>query len=223
MSYKAAIFDLDGTLLNTLEDLKDAVNHCLEKFGYPTRNSEQIMASLGNGARNLITTSLPEGTAKETIDEILAYYEPYYQAHCQIKTAPFPGIMEMMEQLKAQGIRMAIVSNKGDGAVKTLAPQYFGDLVEAAVGERAGIRRKPQPDSVLQAMKELKINPEEAIYVGDSEVDAQTAVNAGLDCALVSWGFRSRAQLEVEPAKAIVDSAEELERVIHDNQASREV
>ena len=152
---KAVIFDLDGTLLNTLEDIADSVNASLRHFSLPEVTLEKVRESVGNGGRTLMERVVQGGSAYERFEELLEYYVPYYQAHCRIKTAPYSGICEAMSELKAMNIKMAIVSNKGDGAVKELADAYFGNLCETAVGERDGIRRKPAPDSVIEAMKLL--------------------------------------------------------------------
>ena len=207
---KAVIFDLDGTLLNTLEDIADSVNASLQHFSLPPVTLEKVRESVGNGGRVLMESVVPGGSTYERFEELLAYYVPWYQAHCRIKTAPYAGILQAMHDLKAMGIKMAIVSNKGDGAVKELSAQYFNDLCEAAVGEREGIRRKPFPDSVLEAMRLLQVLPEETLYAGDSEVDHRTAENAGIECALVTWGFRSRQQLEALQPGYLIDSPNQL-------------
>lgn len=194
--YKAVIFDLDGTLLNTLSDLTDSVNTALRTFHQPKTGEEQVRAGLGNGAANLIRSVIPDGEANPYFRQVLAFHVSYYEKHCLLKTVPFPGIMEMMRSLKENGIRMAVVSNKGDGAVRELCAHFFEGLADEAVGEREGIRRKPAPDSVLEAMRRLQSSPEDTLYVGDSEVDHATAGAAGVPAALVTWGFRDRGELE---------------------------
>ena len=208
--YKTMIFDMDGTLLNTLDDIADSVNHIMRVYGFPERTLDEVRCFVGNGARRLMELVIPGGDSHPQFDQIRREYEAYYQAHCQIKTAPYQGILETLEKLKEKGIKMAIVSNKGDGAVKELADQYFGDSVSAAQGVREGIRRKPAPDAVLEALKYLDSTPQEAIYVGDSEVDYKTASNAGMDCVLVSWGFRSREQLQQLSPDYLIDRPEQL-------------
>ncbi len=212
--FRAIVFDLDGTLLDTLDDLTDSVNASLAHFSLPKVTKENVRDSIGNGARRLIEGVVKDGAAYPEFEELLAYYIPYYQAHCREKTAPYEGILPMMQAAKKAGIKMAIVSNKGDGAVKTLSELYFPGLVEAAVGERPGIRRKPVPDSVLEAMRLLDSAPEETLYVGDSEVDYETAKNAGISCMLVSWGFRDREMLEKMSPDYLIDKPEELLTVI---------
>ena len=211
---KAVIFDLDGTLLNTIEDIADSVNASLRHFYLPEVTLEKVRESVGNGGRTLMERVVQGGSAYERFEELLEYYVPYYQAHCRIKTAPYAGICEAMSELKAMNIKMAIVSNKGDGAVKELAAAYFGDLCETAVGERDGIRRKPAPDSVIEAMNLLGVTPEETLYAGDSEVDFETARNAGTDCVLVTWGFRPRTLLEGFGPKYLIDDPGQLAALI---------
>ena len=181
----AVLFDLDGTLLDTLEDLADATNATLEHFGYPTRSLAEIRRFVGNGARRQITLSLPGGQTEEEIDQVLAWYKEYYAAHSQIKTRPYEGVLEALEQVKTL-CPVAIVSNKPDVAVKILCGEFFPEVY--SLGERSGCPRKPAPDMVLDAMK--AVGAENCIYVGDSEVDILTARNAGVPCLSVLWGFR---------------------------------
>ena len=210
MKYKAVLYDMDGTVLDTLGDLVSAVNYTLEHFGLPLRSVEEIRGFLGNGAKNLITRSAPEGTAPEKIEEMLEFYLPWYNSHCQILTAPYPGIIELMQELRALGVKQAVISNKQDSAVKPLAAHYFPGLLESALGESETVKKKPNPDAVLAALKELGVDKAEAIYVGDSEVDVQTAINADMDCAAVSYGFRSEEELIASGAKVICHSVAEL-------------
>ncbi len=179
------IFDLDGTLLDTLEDLKDAVNYTLNHFGLPQRSLKEIRTIVGNGVRNLIANSMT-GTEKDpSVDDALAIYLPYYQAHNQDKTKPYEGVMEALAVL-GEKYPIAVVSNKQDTAVKPLCAEHFPGVY--ALGEVAGFPRKPQPDMVHKAMKELGVDG--CIYVGDSEVDIVTANNSGVPCLSVLWGFR---------------------------------
>lgn len=208
--YDTVIFDMDGTLLYTLEDLKDAMNHVLSQHGYPERTLEECRRAMGNGARRFMEDLLPGGAENPEFEQMLKEYGEYYREHSQIKTRPYEGIAELLNALKDQQIKMAIVSNKGDVTVKKLNQLYFGEVIEIAVGEREGIRRKPAPDTVEEALKILGSAKEQSLYVGDSEVDSETAVNAGMDCALVSWGFRDRDQLELLKAEYIIDSPQEL-------------
>ena len=203
------LFDLDGTLLNTLEDLKDATNYALSHFGYPEKSLEEIRKAVGNGAANQIRKSLPEGTSEETVQKILVFYKDYYASHCQIKTAPYEGILTAVELLRKK-YPVAIVSNKPDPAVKTLCARYFGDLY--ALGESTACPRKPAPDMVYQGMK--AIGARDCIYIGDSEVDILTAENAGVPCLSVLWGFRDREQLEEEGGSWFCSRPEDLPETI---------
>ena len=195
------LFDLDGTLLDTLGDLTDATNYALRVHGYPERSISEIRRFVGNGAANQIRLSVPEGVDHEPV---LATYKPYYDAHCQIKTAPYPGILQALEELK--DYPMAVVSNKPHSAVTVLAKQYFGDIY--ARGEQADCPRKPAPDMVRRTMEELGI--EKCVYVGDSEVDVRTARNAGVPCLAVLWGFRDKQVLEAEGAEFFCDDPKNL-------------
>ena len=186
------LFDLDGTLLDTLGDLTDATNYALGVHGYPERSISEIRRFVGNGAANQMRLSVPEG---EPFEAVLATYKPYYDTHCQIKTAPYPGILEALAELK--DYPMAVVSNKPHSAVTVLAKQYFGDIY--ARGETPDCPRKPAPDMVYQTMQELGV--EKCVYVGDSDVDVKTARNAGVPCLAVLWGFRDREVLEAEGAE----------------------
>lgn len=184
------LFDLDGTLLDTLGDLQVAVNHALSQFGYPGREKWEIRSFLGNGMRNLVKRSLPDGVSEERVDEALAIYRAYYESHNQILTAPYEGIYAALEKLKDYPI--GVVSNKQDTAVKPMCHHFFGDMY--ALGEVPDLPRKPAPDMIHKAMADLGMDG--AIYVGDSEVDLQVAANANLPCLSVTWGFRDRADLE---------------------------
>ena len=210
MRYQAVIFDMDGTLLNTLEDLRAALNYALERCGYPTRSLREVRAFVGNGIRRLIERGVPEGTDAAACDRVQAVFMPYYSAHCADRTRPYPGVTELLRRLRAAGVRTAVVSNKADAAVQALVRQYFDGLFDAAVGERTGVRKKPAPDMTRAALEALGCGPEQAVYVGDSEVDLETAQNAGLPPVLVSWGFRDSAFLWERGAEVIVDSAEAL-------------
>lgn len=181
------LFDLDGTLLNTLDDLMDAVNHTMEVFGYPRHSREEVRRFVGNGAGRLLRQSVPQG---QDWQEPLAAFQSYYREHCQIKTAPYPGIMEALYALKKYP--MAIVSNKPDAAVKKLCAQYFPGIY--AQGEHPGCPRKPSPDMVRIAMEHIGVD--RCIYVGDSEVDVLTAHNAAVPCLSVLWGFRDRVEIQ---------------------------
>ncbi|MBR4289869.1 MAG: HAD-IA family hydrolase [Oscillospiraceae bacterium] len=203
------LWDLDGTLLDTLEDLADAVNYALEQFGYPSRTLEEVRRFVGNGARRLIALAVPEGA---DVDAVLETFRSYYDAHCQVKTGAYGGIMEVLEAL-GEKYPMAVVSNKPDSAVKALCARYFPTLY--ARGESTDCPRKPAPDMVFKAMEEIGV--ERCIYVGDSEVDVLTAKNAGVPCLSVLWGFRDREEIEAaggkhfcEATAGLIEKLEEL-------------
>ena len=208
------LFDLDGTLLNTLEDLTDATNYALMQFGYPARTLEQVRRAIGNGAANQIRKSLPEGTPEETVQQVLSAYKPYYTDHCQIKTRPYEGVLEALEILREK-YPVAIVSNKPDSAVKALCADYFPGIY--ALGETAGCPRKPAADMVYKGME--AIGAECCIYVGDSEVDVLTANNAGVPCLSVLWGFRDKEDMTAVGGMHFCENpwqlAEKIEELIH--------
>ncbi len=208
MSIKGVLYDMDGTVLDTLEDLKNAVNAAMDVFGRPTLTLDEVRAYVGNGSRRLIELALGPGASRAEVDRVLAWYKPWYDAHCRVLTRPYPGILPMMERLKAAGLRQAIVSNKPDSAVHALTADFFPGLVETCAGEREheGVRRKPAPDMLDAVREQLGLRREECLYVGDSEVDILTAENAGLRCLWVSWGFRSREQLIQAGAETILDT-----------------
>lgn len=214
MKYKLAIFDLDGTILDTLEDLTDGVNFALSECGYPVRTITEIRSFVGNGIRKLIERALPTGIPETEADRVHAVFAPYYKAHCDVKTKPYDGIPEMLQALRDAGILTAVLSNKGDFAVQPLVRQYFPDLFTIAFGERSGIPRKPAPDAVFEILERLGVQKSDAVYIGDSNVDIETARNAGLACICVDWGFRDREQLIAAGADTIVSAPEELWREI---------
>lgn len=214
MSYKAVLFDMDGTLLDTLEDLCDSTNHALAQMGYPLRGIEDIRRFIGNGAEKQIRRAVPEGTSEGKIMETLAAFRAYYQDHCQIKTKVYDGLLDVLSELKEKGVKMAVVSNKPDAAVKKLSREYFGDRLDYAIGPSDGVRCKPYPDMAEEALKALGVEKKDAVFVGDSEVDVQTGLNAGLDVIAVSWGFRSREVVIEAGASKIADNASELEKLI---------
>lgn len=214
MAYRAVLYDMDGTVLDTLSDLEAACNTALRQFGLPEVPREKVRLSLGNGADRLIRACVPEGTDEELIRRVIAWYRPWYDAHCCVLTAPYPGILPLMERLKARGIPQAIISNKADAAVQELAARFFPGLLETAVGESERVRCKPNPDAVLAAAAQIGVAVEDCVYVGDTEVDLATARNAGMDCLIVGWGFRSEQQLREAGAVRIAYTAEELEAQI---------
>ncbi len=212
--YKAIIFDLDGTLLDTLDDLADSVNHILKKFDYPQRRKKTIRRFLGNGIQRLMKLSCPTNLTDSAGEKAFLAFKEYYTAHCQIKTRPYDEIMELLAELSAKGYKLAIVSNKNYAAVQALNKTYFSQYVQVAIGEKPGIRKKPAPDTALTALKLLNCTKDEAVYVGDSEVDKATADNTGLDCILVSWGFRDRSELQALNATYLVDTPKEILQMI---------
>jgi len=208
------LFDLDGTLLDTLEDLLDATNYALRLHGYPERTLPELRRFVGNGALNQIRLSLPEGASPEEVQALLATYKPYYTAHCRNKTAPYPGIAEALAVLKANH-PVAIVSNKPDAAVKALCGDFFPGIY--SLGETPDCPRKPAPDVVHKAM--AAIGADRCIYIGDSEVDVITANNAGVPCLSVLWGFRDKEDMEAVGAVHFCDDpallAEKIEELIY--------
>ena len=207
---KTIIFDLDGTLLNTLEDLKAATNFALSEFGYPERSLEEIRCFVGNGVRKLIECAVPENC--ENIDECLCVFKQNYSKNMCRHTAPYDGILKILSDIKAEGIKIGVVSNKFDSAVKELCKKYFGDLVDTAIGQSDDVPKKPAPDGVFKAMKELGADKNSTIYAGDSDVDVQTAKNAGLPCIGVTWGFRDKKDLE--GADFIIDTPCDIIKII---------
>lgn len=214
--YDTVIFDLDGTLLDTLEDLTDSANAAAVRFGFPVRTKQEICSFVGNGIHRLIQRLLPAGEEDPRFDDVLQFFLTYYGEHCMEKTQPYEGIPQLLQMLKEKGYAVAIVSNKADFAVKRLRDVYFEGLVPIAIGDREGVRKKPAPDSVYEAIRELGADSTRAVYVGDSDVDIVTAANAGLDEIAVSWGFRDRAFLLEHGARAdhIASDVQELARLL---------
>ena len=208
--YAAVVFDLDGTLLDTLEDLAGSVNFALEKHAGMTRSVVQIRSFIGNGVRMLMTRSLPGGQENPAFESAFADFREHYRDHCRDKTQPYPQIMDLVKELSARGSKLAIVSNKADPEVKKLSREFFGGLICSSVGEREGVARKPAPDTLFETLKEMGVAKQDAVYVGDSEVDVQTARNAGVDFIGVTWGFRSAEQLRQAGAQTLVSSPMEL-------------
>lgn len=215
--YEAVIFDLDGTLLNTLDDLMDSVNYALGICGMPERSYEEIRRSVGNGIERLLELVVPNGSNNPQFNRAYALFKEYYGEHCNDKTDLYPGIRELLDALKREGFLMAIVSNKYYEGVQNLKQQYFKDYLQVAIGEREGIRKKPAPDTVLAALKELKVPKEKAVYIGDSEVDIATAANTGMDCITVGWGFRTREEQEAAGGKVFVNSPMEVLELLYFN------
>lgn len=212
--YKAIIWDLDGTLLNTLTDLHSAVNAALAECGLPARTVEEVRCFVGNGIPNLIARAVPAGTDEKKEAEVLASFLSYYTEHMNDHTAPYEGILPLLDDLREKGVRMAVVSNKADYATAELTRLHFGDRLDAAVGAREGVPKKPAPDGVFTALDALGVPAAAAVYIGDSEVDVATGKNAGMDVIAVSWGFRDVETLRAAGARMICDTVAELAELL---------
>ena len=210
------VFDLDGTLLDTLDDLMNSVNYALESNGYPARTRDEVRRFVGNGILLLMQRALPSGQEHPDFEKVFAGFKEHYGIHCNDLTKPYDGIMELLELLKEKGVKMAIVSNKADFAVKELSEIYFKGIIPVAIGEKEseGIRKKPAPDTVMEALRQLGSTTENAVYVGDSEVDLATAENCGMDYILCEWGFREREKLEELGGKVFVKKPSEIADLI---------
>ena len=209
---KTVIFDLDGTLLNTLDDLADSTNYALSKFGYPTRTIDEVRQFVGNGVAKLIERAIPEGKNNPNFEKCLAIFKENYAQNMYNKTAPYNGIIEMLSNLKSKGIKIAVVSNKFDLAVKELCKKYFEGFIDFAAGENEaqGIKKKPAPDTVISVLNEFNFAPEDAVYVGDSDVDIMTAKNSKLPCISVTWGFRDEKFLLENGATILINAPSEI-------------
>ena len=210
---KAVIFDLDGTLLNTLEDLRDAVNYTMRSFGLPERSMEEIRLFVGNGLKALAERSVPENTPESEFEKIYAFFSDYYKDNMENRTRPYDGISEMLDNLKSAGVKTAIVTNKADFAAIPLCKRMFPQ-VETVIGTSESVAPKPSPQGVFRALGLLGCKKDEAYYVGDSEVDAETAFNSGLELISVLWGFRTEKELEKIGVNFFVSTPEELENVL---------
>ena len=208
--FKTFSFDLDGTLLNTLNDLAASTNHALLTNGMAERSIDEVRQFVGNGVRLLIERAVEPGTDKATIDRVFADFKTHYMHHSLDTTRPYDGIMDMLHELHHRGIRIAVVSNKLYAATRELCHHFFADTVEVAIGEKEGIRRKPSPDTVIEAMLELGVDKADAVYVGDSDVDIATAKNCGIPCISVLWGFRDKDFLIEHGAQTFVSHPSEL-------------
>ena len=207
-----AVFDLDGTLLDTLGDLADAINSTMRAFGYPEKTDAQVLAAIGNGIKRAIEAVLPGEPDAQTTEAALALFRKEYEKCYLNRTRPYPGVIELLQTLRGAGYGIAVISNKSDSFTAGLVEKHFGGLVDAAFGERPGVPLKPAPDAVFEVIAAAGGAPGRAVYIGDSEVDAATARNAGMPCVLVSWGFRGRDSLIGAGAAAdsIVDTAGEV-------------
>lgn len=210
--YQTYIFDLDGTLLNTLDDLAASTNAALQHFGQPVRTTDEVRRFVGNGVRLLMERAIPDGAANPLFEDIFAYFRQHYMEHSLDTTRPYDGIPELLQELRRRGKRTAIVSNKLHAATEALARHFFPDTIEVAIGENeaAGIRKKPSPDTVMEALRRLGSNREEAVYIGDSDVDVQTACNCKMPCISVLWGFRDKQFLIDHGATTLVSRPSEI-------------
>ena len=213
--YKTVIFDLDGTLLNTLEDLCDSTNFALASFSYPERTLAEVRSFVGNGIGKLIERAVPEGTESDVCAEVLGVFKAHYAENCNNKTRAYDGIVPLLACLKSENVKIAVVSNKIDSAVKALCERYFAEYIDVAMGETANIRRKPAPDAIFAAMELLGAEKESTVYIGDSEVDVESAKNAGIDLVAVSWGFRDAEMLASLGDFPIADTAEDILRLLN--------
>ena len=200
------IFDMDGTILNSLGDLTAALNYVLALHGYPARSEQQACDALGKGVAYFLKHNIPEPVDDKTLEQYVKEFKEYYPANMYNTTAPYGGILNLLATLKARGCKLGVISNKFDAAVKGLCDKYFNGIFDAAVGETAGVKRKPAPDSVFKVLEQLGADKKQAVYVGDSEVDYQTAVNAGLPCISVTWGFRNKEYLKAIGANNFADT-----------------
>ena len=212
--YDTVVFDLDGTLLDTIDDLSDSVNFALSEEGFACRTVSEVKSFVGNGIIKLIERSVPEGVSEEERLRTLEAFKRHYAANCENKTKPYDGILKLLDDLRSEGFKIAVVSNKIDSAVSVLCEKYFGARIDFCVGDREGLARKPAPDAVLEALKKLSSTPERAVYIGDSDVDIKTAENAGMTCISVSWGFRSRDFLLLNGASVIADKPSDIYTIL---------
>ena len=214
MKYEAVIFDLDGTLTDTLADLKNSVNYALSQFGFPERTAEEIRSFVGNGVKRLVYLSVPENTSEEISEKCLSVFKEYYSAHSLVETKPYEGITDILSLLADKRIKTAVVTNKMHEAAVDIVSLFFDGLIDVTVGQVDGVAQKPHPDGIYKALEVLNVAKENAVYIGDSEVDCITAKNAGIPCVGVTWGFRDRDLLIENGADFIADSADELLKFI---------
>ena len=208
--YKTYIFDLDGTLLSTLADLAASTNYALRTHHMHERSLDEVRRFVGNGVKKLMERAIPDGLNNPLFEETFATFRQHYMQHNLDTTQPYPGIMQLLEQLKAEGKNIAVVSNKFYAATRELCRHFFGDLVPVAIGEREDIRKKPAPDTVIEALRELGVDKEGAVYIGDSDVDIMTAKNSGMPCVSVLWGFRDKEFLLEHGATTLISQPEDM-------------
>jgi len=221
MPYRAAVFDLDGTLLDTLDDLAAATNHALASQGLPGRTTDEVRHAVGNGIRRLVERVVPKGSPQDVIDATFAEFNAYYATHCNDRTAPYPGVRQMVDELRAAHVSCAVISNKADYAVQELMELHFDGWFDLAQGQLAGVALKPAPDSLLAVLARLGVDVEDAVYVGDSEVDVATAANAGCDCIGCAWGFRGEGALLAAGATRVAQTPADVASMVlcHDGDA----
>ena len=210
MRYDAILFDFDGTVADSLPDIVYSLNVAMRQYGLPEYEEATVAPMLGYGAHVLMRKAVPAGTPEETAEALYRAYVSYYAEHANDRTVPYPGILPMMRRLREDGLKLAVISNKPDAAVQPGAAKLFPGLLSLAVGERPEVRRKPWPDMVETAARDLGVELTRCLYVGDTEVDVDTARNAGIDCVCVTWGFRTREELKAAGGTVIIDSPEEL-------------
>lgn len=208
--YNTYIFDLDGTLLSTLSDLAASCNYALRTNGMPEHTEDEVRRFVGNGVKKLMERAVPDGLQNPLFDKAFADFRQHYMKHNLDTTRPYDGIMPMLEQLRLRGKQVAVVSNKFYAATQELCRHFFGDLVDVAIGEREDIRRKPAPDTVIEALRQLGANAEGSVYIGDSDVDIDTARNSGMPCISVMWGFRDKEFLIEHGATTLVATPQEI-------------
>ena len=210
MDLKAVIFDLDGTLTDTLGDLTNSVNYALKECGFPERKKEEIRSFVGNGVRKLVYRSVPDGTAEDIAEKCLDIFKEYYRDNSLVETKPYNGIVDVLKELENKGIKIAVVTNKMHTAAVDIVEHFFGNLIDFTAGQIDGMAQKPQPDGIYLALEKLGVSKKNAVYVGDSEVDCVTANNAGIPCIGVTWGFRDREVLEAHGAEFIAEKPQEI-------------
>ncbi len=212
--HRAVLFDLDGTILDTIEDLKDSLNFVMEKYGFPLHSTEEVKHFVGNGLHKLVERAVPGCTPPDMIDDMYGCLMTHYKDNCRIKTKPYTGIPELLRILKEKGIRTAVISNKADAAVRDLVTNMFDGCFDQALGASEGVKLKPDREMIDIVLEKLSVKAEDAIYVGDSEVDIETAKNAQMDCISVTWGFRNRRELLESGAKMLADDPVQILRYI---------
>lgn len=214
MTINTVIFDLDGTLLNTIEDIANSVNYVLLECGFYFKSTKEVQESVGNGLRKLMERILPEGCDEDTIDRAVELFKSHYTGGMSNSTKPYDGIIEVLKDLKSRGLKVAVISNKFDSAVKELCDKYFSGLIDIALGQTDNVNEKPAPDMVYKVMNELEVTEDNCVYIGDSEVDIQTANNAGIPCLSVTWGYKDIDFLYENGASTLVYTPSEILELI---------